>query len=218
MAVSMISRRTFCRFFAKIPFMKYWYEVTNNKYVETKSTWGSLLKLIAERLNNTIRIINSSPVQFHATCSAKKITNSWTTLIRGRYTWSGKGRHCHLFVCIKITMAGFKCEFVEPPAKYLKMEHSIYLCILRDPYQATCCCSKNFAKLVLKRWRIAKVLVRVANLCSLTILRQVAKTDSLQLPSPLYTQEQGLWVDRRTEGTRQSPQQEPTTRDSSIVP
>ena len=42
-------------------------------------------------------------------------------------------------------MAGFECEFVEPPAKYLKVECPICLNILREPYQASCC-GKNFCK------------------------------------------------------------------------
>ena len=47
-------------------------------------------------------------------------------------------------------MAGFECEFVEPPAKYLKVECPICLHILRDPYQATCC-GKNFCKSCLEQ-------------------------------------------------------------------
>ena len=47
-------------------------------------------------------------------------------------------------------MAGFECEFVEPPAKYLKVECPICLHVLRDPYQATCC-GKNFCKACLEQ-------------------------------------------------------------------
>ena len=47
-------------------------------------------------------------------------------------------------------MAGFECEFVEPPAKYLKVECPICLHILREPYQATCC-GENFCKVCLEQ-------------------------------------------------------------------
>ena len=46
-------------------------------------------------------------------------------------------------------MAGFECEFVEPPPKIFVAECPICLHVLREPYQATCC-GKNFCKTCLE--------------------------------------------------------------------
>ena len=40
-------------------------------------------------------------------------------------------------------MAGFDCEFVEPPPKVIQTNCPICLLVLREPYQATCC-GKSF--------------------------------------------------------------------------
>ena len=65
-------------------------------------------------------------------------------------------------------MAGYECEFVEPPAKYLKVECPICLYILREQPLAV---GKTSAKDALKGLRQAKVLARVANRSSLPTLR-----------------------------------------------
>ena len=43
-------------------------------------------------------------------------------------------------------MAGFECEFVEPPPKVIQTECPVCLLVLREPYQATCC-GKSFCRL-----------------------------------------------------------------------
>ena len=52
-------------------------------------------------------------------------------------------------------MAGFDCEFVEPPPKIFIPECPICLHILREPYQAGCC-GKNFCKTCLEGVKEAK--------------------------------------------------------------
>ena len=75
--------------------------------------------------------------------------------------------------------AGFECDFVEDPPKYLQTECPICLQILREPYQVTCC-GKSFCQGCISR---AKVKCRPCPCC---------KTDSYDhyqnkgLQQPLY--------------------------------
>ena len=52
-------------------------------------------------------------------------------------------------------MAGFECDFVEPPPKIFVAECPICLHVLREPYQATCC-GKNFCKACLEEIKESK--------------------------------------------------------------